>query len=156
MNIRRKILIISYHYLPEIMAASYRMHAWAKYLQKFEWDPIIITRLKAKPKGQSSNDKFIPFFREYDSKINCPIYRVPDYQKFKKIWDLRGKLLSKENPSLIDISIRKFLSFILRNILLIPDEKTGWYKTAYKAALSIMKQHQIDIIIATGPPWTDF
>jgi len=156
MRDKRNILIISYYYLPEVMAASYRMHAWAKYLQKSGWEPIIITKLRDESKAQNSPDKPALFSREYDSKINCPVYRVPYNQKFKKIWDLRGKLSSKSNPSLIDITVRKFLSFVIRNILLIPDEKAGWYETAYKAALFIMKQHKFDIIIATGPPWTDF
>ena len=156
MRDKRKILIISYHYLPEIMAASYRVHAWAKYLQKSGWEPIIITKLKDESKAQNSLDKPALISRAHDSKINCLVYRVPYNQKFKKIWDLRGKFSSKNNPSLIDFTIRKFLSFVIRNILLIPDEKAGWYETAYKAALFIMKQHQFDVIIATGPPWTDF
>lgn len=156
MNDKRKILIITYHYLPEVMAASYRMFAWAKYLQKLGWEPLIMTHESNESKSQKCHEKSSLFSKEHDKKINCLVYRVPHYRKFKKVWDLRGKFSAKNNPTLIDTIIRKFLSFVIRNLLLIPDEKAGWYEAAYKAALSIVKTHKIDIIVATGPPWTDF
>lgn len=40
----KKILIVSYFFLPGNLAGSYRIAAWAKYFNKFGFYPIIITR----------------------------------------------------------------------------------------------------------------
>lgn len=153
---KRTVLIISYHYLPEVMAGSYRIHAWAKYLPRFGWEPIILTRYRNKTETNSSDESLSHIYKEIDENINCIVYRAPFKQSFEKIWNIRTKLTSKVKPSKLEIFIRRALSFIIRNFLMIPDEKVGWYQPAYKAGLHVIKKHDVEIILSTGGPWTDF
>lgn len=156
MRDKRNILIISYHYLPEVMAASYRMHAWVRYLPKFGWKPFVLTReLDYKIQKNLKKVKH-EVTKDYDKKTNCFIYRIPYKQKFSYIWDLRAKYTQKAYPNFIDTSIRRILNFMIGNFLMIPDERYDWYADAFKFGLSIIKKNQIDVLISTGAPWTDF
>ena len=148
----RNLLIISYHYLPEVMAASYRMFAWAKYLPAFGWHPIILTH----PTDLAPRQLNTPPMNGGDEEFDHPIYRAPFRQSYIKLWDLRKSLLAKVYPSKTDVAVRRTLSFVLRNFLLIPDEKIGWYKNAYQMGLEIIRKRRIQAILSTGGPWTDF
>ena len=148
----RNLLIISYYYLPQVMAASYRMAAWVKYLPAFGWQPIILTHRTDSALGQLNTSPL----NGHDEKGDHLIYRAPFKQSCIKLWDLRKSLLTKAHPSKTEVAVRRTLSFVLRNFLLIPDEKIGWYKNAYQTGLEIIRKRSIQAILATGGPWTDF
>jgi glycosyltransferase involved in cell wall biosynthesis len=135
-----------------MMAASYRMLAWAKYLPAFGWHPIILTHRT----GSSPMQLNTVQAKGGEAEINHPVYRVPFKQSFIKLWDLRESLLAKVYPYKADVVVRRTLSFILRNFLLIPDEKIGWYTNAYQVGLEIIKKRPVQAILSTGGPWTDF
>ncbi len=156
MNNKKNLLIIAYHYLPEIMAASYRMYAWAKYLQNYGWQPFILTRDWEQINQGNFNDISIDLVEEIDKDINCRIYRVPYKQSFERIWNIKNKLSRKLAPSYKELFIRKLINFLSRNIILLPDDKIGWYENAFKASLSIIQNHSIQAILSTGAPWTNF
>jgi len=152
---RRKILIITYHYLPQLMAASFRMHAWTKYLPGYGWEPIILTRhwsLSDLPWAETSG----ALSEEKDQEQGCLVYRTGYKQYYKRIWNLRSHLTSELSPSLPNKVGRKILSYFLRNFLLLPDEYVGWKHTAYQTGCRILDEHQVDVILATGMPWTTF
>ena len=152
----KKVLIISFHYLPEVMAASYRMYAWAKYLPEFGWQPIILTKECDVTKSNYLRNNFNKPFREFDRNIQCIVYRVPYTQRFKKIWDARRKITLKKMPSKLETIVRRILNFIIGNFLMLPDERHDWFKHAYKSGLFIIKEEKTDVILSTGAPWTDF
>lgn len=156
MKDRRKVLIISYHYLPEITAASFRIFAWAKYLTKFAWEPIILTRNSETLNEDFSHGSPGLFYKDIDKEIDCMIYRTKYEQYFKDILALRRRLSDKENPSIFEIMARKSINFIINNFLMIPDLNRGWYEYAYHTALQIINEHDIECILSTGAPWTDF
>ena len=43
-KLMKKILIISYFFPPSTFTGSFRIYSWAKYLHKFGYYPIIVTR----------------------------------------------------------------------------------------------------------------
>lgn len=156
MDEKRAVLIISYYYLPEVRAASYRIHAWAKYLPKFGWEPIILTRYPDGARSGLAYEYPAGLIQEMDEMIKCRVYRAASKQSFENIWNLRARLTAKNNASIIDVCIRRMASFVLRNFLLIPDEKAGWYRSAYRLGLSIIRRHAVQAILSTGGPWTNF
>lgn len=156
MTTTKKILIISYYYFPEIMAASFRMHAWAKYLKCFGWEPIILTKSDNKNNKRIHKNTTKTLIKEIDQEIKCIIYRVPYKQSFEKIWNFKKKLEYKSNLSNNEILTRKVLNFTTRNFFLLPDDKSGWFENAHKASLAIIKKHSIKAVLSTGAPWTDF
>ena len=156
MKNKKNLLIIAYHYLPEIMAASFRIYAWAKYLQNFGWQPIILTRDWDQNNKSTSKDISTNLIQENDKDTNCAIYRVPYNQSFEKIWNIKTALSQKSECSYKEIFLRKLINFSTRNLILLPDDKIGWFENAYRGSLSILKKHSINAILSTGAPWTNF
>lgn len=152
----RKVLIIAYHYLPMVTAGSFRIHAWAKYLQRFGWRPIILTRhwLPSTRVPWEENENTLS--KEKAPDIGSVVYRTGYKQASKSVWDLRARLAEDKSPSKAKAAFRKMLSYMLRNFLLLPDEYIGWKSIAYEAGCNILKEHPIDAILATGMPWTSF
>ena len=138
------------------MAASLRIHSWAKYLKYLGWEPIILTNSVIESQETIQKNCTEMFHMEINREIKCLIYRVAQKQLYNKIWNYKKRLDSKFESTRKEILIRKLLSFLIRNFLFLPDEKIGWYKNAYKAAIEIIKIHKIKIILSTGAPWTDF
>ncbi|MBN1273259.1 MAG: hypothetical protein JXB26_13410 [Candidatus Aminicenantes bacterium] len=152
----RKILIIAYHFLPLTTAGSFRIHDWAKYLKRFGWYPIILTRHWSPATKYPWETNESTLSREVAQDIKCLVYRTRYKQAYQSIWNLRARLTEDKSPSRVKAAFRKMLSYMLRNFLLLPDEYIGWRSTAYKAGCDIMNEHHIDAILATGMPWTSF
>ncbi len=152
----KKVLLIAYNYLPKVTAGSFRMHAWAKYLPHFGWDPIILTRHWDAPHERLSTAGSGATACSMDEVLNCPVYRVPYHQKFGRILALRDNLAGRHTPSKKAVYLRRIINFILINLCFIPDEQVGWYPAALDTALDISARHDIDLILSTGGPWTDF
>lgn len=155
MEKKRTVLIISFHYLPEVMAASFRVYSWAKYLPRFGWNPIILTSFdKASEKSAFKADS-----SSNSGKVgegHCPVvHRAPYRQKFEGVWRLRARLSHKENPSPIHVGIRRALNLVIGNLLMLPDERYDWFHSALTAGISVVKRHGVHCIISTGAPWTD-
>lgn len=152
----RKVLIIAYHSLPMVTAGSFRIHTWAKYLQRFGWRPIILTRhwLPSTRVPWEENENTLS--KEKAPDIGCLVYRTGYKQARKSIWALRARLTEEKSPSKAKAAFRKMLSYMLRNFLLLPDEYIGWKSIAYEAGCDILNEHHIDAILATGMPWTSF
>ena len=152
----KKVLIVSFHYLPEVMAASYRMHAWAKYLPRYGWEPIILTKTRDKIDAQYLTIESNKVSKEFDKAAGCIVYRMAYRQKCKGLWDLRSRYTNLSSPSMVDVFVRKFLNFVIGNFFMFPDERYDWFPDAVQAGQAIMKNHDIHAILATGAPWTVF
>jgi len=153
---KQNILIIAYHYMPLITAGSFRMHAWSKYLPAFGWQPFILTRHWTHNSINHSNHTKSTAAKDIDREIGCAVVRTPYKQSFPGSCSLRNRLSRKEDPSKLEILTRKSLSFTLRNFLMLPDEQRGWFRQAFEAALPIIEDNNIRVILSTGAPWTAF
>jgi peptidoglycan/xylan/chitin deacetylase (PgdA/CDA1 family) len=144
----KKVLILSYYFLPANFAGSYRIASWAKHLHKFGWYPIIITRQwnegQSDITDQVKNNKLVIEKNEF-----CEIHKIPYNQNFRdKIHHNYGsKKLSILRRSL------SFIEIILQNftISVIP------YRNMYYYAQNLMKTNtDIKIILASGRPFQLF
>ncbi len=152
----KRVLIISFHYLPEVMAASYRIHAWAKYLPRCGWEPIILTKTRDNIDVQHSTNESTQVSKDYDKEAGCIVYRMVYRQKCKGFWDLRSRYTRLSATSRVDVFIRKSLNFVIGNFFMLPDERYDWFPDAIQAGKTILEKHDIHAIIGTGAPWTDF
>ena len=152
----KRVLIISFHYLPEVMAASFRIHAWAKYLPRYGWEPIILTKTQDKVEAQYSTNESAKVSKEFDKAAGCIVYRMVYRQKCKRLWELRSKFTRLSDPSWVDVFIRKLLNFVIGNFFMLPDERYDWFPDAIQAGKTILEKHDIHAILSTGAPWTDF
>ncbi len=129
------VLILSFHYPPDIVANAFPTQSWVKYLPEYGWKPIVLTNR-------------IDGLNRVEYRQNHFIYRVSHAQSFRKLVDLRSRIPNEK------LSF-KILNSLLLNFFLYPDEKRGWFKDAYKEGISIIAKHNIACILSTGAPWTD-
>lgn len=135
-NSNRKVLYITYYYPPMGLSGVQRTFKFSKYLPYYNWLPIILTT-------QANN------YYAFDEGLlgelpeEVLIYRTSSKEKKRKI---------NPFPNLFFQNLGRYLlSFIYQ-----PDTKIKWFDKAFALAEDIIKEHNIDVILATAPPFTDF
>ena len=145
----KKVLIITYYWPPASGPGVQRWLKFAKYLPQFGWQPIILT---------VKDGSFImtdPTLNE-DVPSNMPVFRVSSLEPFRIYNLLRGKKgkavkIAMESVKSPTTFFQKFSNYVRANFF-IPDARLGWRFKAIPAAKKIIKEHQIETIITTGPP----
>ncbi len=137
----KNILIISYFAPPLNLPPAIRMGKFAKYLPKYDWNPIILT-----VKEIDFYQKNLSLFPDYE-KMKIERTKCFDYfhivQTFNKFWKKDDKISQiifkhKEN---------KMISFIKK--MFPVDDKIGWMPFCYSKAKKIIKTQKIDAIFTT-------
>lgn len=120
-----------------------RISKFVKYLPEFGWNPIVLT----------ANNH--PYYAYDDSLLNellernITIYRTnEDVSKFLK----KGTKPKITYPN----KFWKSLQSKIIQTFVQPDSRRFWMKFALKKAEEIFQNHQIDLIFATAPPFTNF
>jgi glycosyltransferase involved in cell wall biosynthesis len=142
LNENKKLLVIAYYFPPMGLSGVQRTLKFVKYLPDFGWDPVVLT---------SFPDDYYAYDESLDSEIEgkaVNIYRARKYKKSKSS-------LEKKPKPFPSYSKQKIGSTILRTIYL-PDSKVHWKAPALRKAETIFKEHEIEAIFATAPPYTDF
>lgn len=120
------------------MGGVQRTAKFVKYLNKFGWEPIVIT---------SSTKLYYAF----DKDLLDELKQIKTYRTGETPTDLT----QKKEIRFRNETLRKFFSKFAQ-IFLIPDTKIFWKKKAIKKAIDLIKQTNIDLIFTTAPPYTDF
>jgi len=146
-----KVLIATYYWPPSGGSGVQRWMYFAKYLQSFGIEPIIVT---IDPKSASYNSfdesllKEVSSIRTIHTEGGFQILKLYSFLKSgnanKKI--PTGNLGSKE-PSFFD----KIASKVRANYF-IPDARVSWNKKALPEIQKIIQEEKIDLFITTGPP----
>ncbi|HQN15268.1 MAG TPA: glycosyltransferase [Bacteroidales bacterium] len=101
----KKILIISYFFPPSTFTGSFRIYSWAKYLSRFGWYPIVVTRRWDFPvseyKDMSATTSSEILHQQFDG---YEVYSLP----YKG--NLRDRLHEKYGERKM-VTFRKMLSF---------------------------------------------
>lgn len=157
-EILNNILLISYHYHPDLEIGSQRAIKFAKYLPQFGWRPHI---LSVHPRYYSHRDSAPLDF-------DLPVYRTikfptPDdlYRSSKRFLMSAG---SKQNATssasetsaagdLREVS-GSWLKRLAYSLSATPDCHIGWYFPAMAMALKIVRRHRFSFIYSSGPPQT--
>lgn len=133
-------LIIAYYFPPMGLSGVQRTLKFVKYLPDFAWNPVVLTT-------NSSN------YYAYDESLlsdipeNTLIYRAAENKKSSKINSKPRKF-----PNYFKQKIGRYILQIFKQ----PDSKIHWKKFAIAKAEEIIKNHDIRVIFATAPPFTDF
>ena len=156
----KKVLIISYHYPPDLAIGAIRSEKFVKYLPDFGYEPVVLT-VKEK---YYDNINSVPS----NDCDNCFINRSFRFPNFRDIYlVLKNKLpsnfqskdnLVRQNPTVktIQESAEPFRERLKRyfNSIVVwsPDDKNGWIIPALWRGLCLIRQHNIAAIYTTGPP----
>jgi glycosyltransferase involved in cell wall biosynthesis len=150
----KKVLILTYYFPPAGGAAVQRVLKFVKYLQDFNWHPVVLT---ARERDYVLLDNSL--VNEIPPQI--PVYRVPA----PDLYGWYGKIGQKSNRSPVDLTAllvrdNRQLGWIhrlalgVRSTLFIPDARIGWLPTAFCRGLAIARKEKIKAIFATSPPFT--
>lgn len=145
---QKKVLIITYYWPPSGGGGVQRWLKFVKYLPEFGWEPIVFT-----PENPEFDLKD-PSLNK-DVSPNLEVLRFPIWEPFgvyKKLFKKKDKLkqgivIEKTKMSLVDR-----ISVWIRANLFIPDPRRFWVRPSVNFLVPYIKQHEIDVVVTTGPP----
>lgn len=146
----KKVLILSFFFPPSPFTGSHRIHSWAKYLSRFGWYPIVVTRRWDIPvndyKDMSADTPPEIIHQKFE---NFEVFYLP----YKGT--LRDRLYALYGDQRM-VVLRKILSFfeqIIQNYALwvVP------FKNLYKYSGKLLESDkEIKCIITSGRPYVLF
>ncbi|MEI6752259.1 MAG: glycosyltransferase family 4 protein [Paludibacter sp.] len=145
----KKVLIITYYWIPSGGAGVQRWVKFAKYLRDFGYEPIIYT--PENPEYPSIDESF-----EKDIPANIKVLKSPIWEPYNVYRNLTGKKNEPINAGFISENKKQGwkdkLSIWIRGNFLIPDPRRFWIKPSVRFLTSYIKENPVDAIITTGPP----
>ena len=145
----RKVLIITYYWIPSGGAGVQRWVKFTKYLREFGWEPVIYT--PENPEYPSEDFSF-----EEDIPTDVQVLKTPIWEPYDIYRRLFGKKGQKINAGFIQENKKsgwkERLSIWIRGNFLIPDPRRFWVKPSVKFLKTYIEKNEIDAVITTGPP----
>lgn len=127
----KRVLFIAYHFPPLAGGGTFRSLKFVKYLPDFNWIPTVIT----------TNTRN---YWAYDTSL---LDEIPDNVKIIRA--------SEIDPFYLQVLLSKLglssLYRLIRDKLLVPDERVGWIPFAYLKAKKELKRNKYDLIFSTSP-----
>ena len=145
----KKVLIVTYYWIPSGGAGVQRWVKFTKYLRDFGWEPIIYTPANSEfPSIDHSFQKDIP--------TDIQVIRTPIWEPYNVYRTLMGKNGESINAGFISenkkSSWKDKLSIEIRGNFLIPDPRRFWIKPSVRFLTKYLKENPVDAVITTGPP----
>lgn len=145
----KKVLIVTYYWIPSGGAGVQRWVKFTKYLREFGWEPVIYT--PENPEFPSLDHSF-----EKDIPLDIEVIKTPIWEPYNVYRNLTGKKNEAINAGFISENKKQSwkdkLSIWIRGNFLIPDPRRFWIKPSIKSLSKYLKEHPVDAIVTTGPP----
>lgn len=145
---RKKILVITYYWPPSGGGGVQRWLKFVKYLPQLGWEPIVFT-----PENPAFELKDESLMKDIDP--NLEVIKFPIWEPFglyKKIFKKRKKIEQGIAIEKTNMSMGDRLSIWLRANFFIPDPRRFWIRSSVDFLLPFIDEHDIDVIVTTGPP----
>ena len=145
----KKVLIVTYYWIPSGGAGVQRWVKFTKYLRDFGWEPIIYT--PANPEFPSIDHSF-----EKDIPSDITVLKTPIWEPYNVYRNLTGKKNEAINAGFISENKKQGwkdkLSIWVRGNFLIPDPRRFWIKPSVNYLTDYLQKNPVDALITTGPP----
>ena len=145
----KKVLIITYYWIPSGGAGVQRWVKFTKYLRNFGWEPVIYT-----PSNPEYPSEDLSFAKDIPTDIT--VLKKPIWEPYNIYRNLVGKKGEKINAGFISenkkAGWKEKLSIWIRGNFLIPDPRCFWIRPSVKFISNYLVDNKIDTIITTGPP----
>jgi glycosyltransferase involved in cell wall biosynthesis len=145
----KKVLIITYYWIPSGGAGVQRWVKFSKYLRDFGYEPVIYT--PENPEYPSIDTSF-----EKDIPADIEIIKTPIWEPYNVYRNIAGKKNQAINAGFISENKKQGwkdkLSIWIRGNFLIPDPRRFWIKPSIRFLTKYLQKNQVDAIITTGPP----
>lgn len=144
----KRVLIITYYWVPAGGVAVQRFLKFAKYLRDYGWEPVILTVENGSyPYTDDSLQSQVP--------AGLEVYRTKTFEPFELYNLLRGqkgKTVPLAVATTSNLSLFQRMSAYIRANFFLPDARRGWKPYAVKKASELIASGKVDAIITTGPP----
>ena len=145
----KKVLIVTYYWIPSGGAGVQRWVKFTKYLRDFGWEPIIYT--PENPEYPSIDHSF-----ETDIPIDIEVLKTPIWEPYNVYRNLTGKKNKAINAGFISEDKKQNwkdkISIRIRGNFLIPDPRRFWIKPSVHFLTEYLMKNPVDAVITTGPP----
>jgi glycosyltransferase involved in cell wall biosynthesis len=160
---KKKILIISYHYPPDLAIGAIRPSKFVEYLPEYGFEPIVLT-VKEKYYEYLDTDEIEPMLKKSDIFRTLRIPNFRDIYLSVKTIVIKNTLDGKKNFSLVrnsygdvinefpESTVERLKRYFNSLVVWLPDDKTGWIIPAVLKGLRLIHNRKIDAIYTTGPP----
>lgn len=146
---RKRVLIVTYYWVPSGGAGVQRWLKFSKYLRDYGWEPVIYT--PENPEFPSIDHSF-----EKDMVADMEIIKTPIWEPY----NIYRKLFGKKNEPIPAGFIsenkksgwKEKLSIWIRGNFLIPDPRRFWVRPSIAFLHQYLKKNPVDAIVTTGPP----
>ncbi len=144
----KKVLIITYYWIPSGGPGVQRWLKFVKYLPEFEVEPIVyIPENPTYPIIDENLKEDFANLTILKQKIREP-YRVASLFSKKKTQTISSGIIpKKKNQSFLE----RLLLYIRGNFF-IPDARVLWVKPSIKFLEKYIQENKIETVITTGPP----
>lgn len=116
----RKVLFVSYGFPPLLLPESIQTARYVKFLPKYGWQPYLVTV-----------DETSTHWEPIDATM---MELVPSNARITRARSFE--------PRLGIVAASKLLPILLK----LPDNKIGWYRSACKRSLAVLKEERFDVI----------
>lgn len=149
----KNVLVIAYYFPPSGGPGVQRVLKHIRYLPEFGWNPVVLTVENGEyPARDESLLAQIP--------ENVPVYRTQIVEPYT----LYRRFTGKPADMAIDVntivkesgkrSIPEHIAEWIRATLFIPDARVGWLMNAIPTGLRIIREHTIQALYNSAPPYT--
>lgn len=150
LEMKKKVLIITYYWPPSGGIGVLRCLKFAKYLSAFGWEPIVFTAKNAHyPSFDYSNVADIPADL---TVLTCPIVEPYSLYKMLTFQKADANVNNVFNVKPTRLNWMHHFAVWIRSNFFIPDARALWIKPAYKFLSTYLDRHHVDAIVSNGPP----
>ena len=146
----KKVLIITYYWPPSGGSGVQRWMYFSEYLSQFGYEPHVLTVSDKSATYKNYDVSFLERVKHVKT-FKADSFELLKLYSFVTTGNSRkgiptGTIQGKKK------SIIKKMATYVRGNFFIPDARIGWVSKATKKAQEIIKEHEIDLVITTGPP----
>ncbi|MFH1559942.1 MAG: glycosyltransferase family 4 protein [Chloroflexota bacterium] len=158
----KKVLVLAYYFPPTGGAGVWRTLKFVKYLPAWGWKPMVVTpRNPDYPYHDPSLLQEVP--------LEAEVHRVSSIELGRWYRRLMKKLaLPRHKDAAADPQptspqpprpkhpFFRLARDLVYNFIFVPDFHIGWIPFAVVRGLSLLRRHNIDVVYATGNPFSTF
>ncbi len=145
----KKVLIITYYWIPSGGAGVQRWVKFTKYLREFGWEPIIYT-------PENADYAIIDSSFEQDIPKDITVLKHKIWEPYGLFRKLSGKKAKSMQAGFINenkqSNWKDKLAIWIRGNFLIPDPRVFWVRPSIRFLSKYLRINHIDAVVSTGPP----
>lgn len=164
-----KILLIAYFFPPDVTSGAFRPMHFARHLEALGEDVFVLTaREEDFMPYQDKDPRLLENLNDNIRIVRSKVYNLADSVVKFRNWLFRvqpepetqgdGSITAVSediaNESLAKPSLFQEIKDMITDSLSIPDHHIGWLPPAVALGRRVIKEHKIDVLFATGNPWT--